>query len=46
MRELLVLRWVADGQGRLVFPPELAPAPAAGRRVEEEVRGAPTLEAA
>jgi hypothetical protein len=49
--EALLVRRVADGQGALVFPPELAPlaappaAPPAGRRVEEEVRDEPVLEA-
>jgi hypothetical protein len=48
--EALLVRRVADGQDALVFPPELAPptaptAPSAGRRVEEEVRGEPVLEA-
>ena len=42
--EALLVRRVADGQGALVFPPELAPPPA-GRRAEEEVRGEPVLEA-
>ena len=42
--EALLVRRVADGQDALVFPAELAPPPA-GRRVEEEVRGEPVLEA-
>jgi hypothetical protein len=44
--EALLVRRVADGQDALVFPAELAPPPAAGRRVAEEVRGEPVLEAA
>ena len=45
--ERLLVRRVADGQDALVFPAELAPPPpaAAGRRVAEEVRGEPVLEA-
>jgi hypothetical protein len=42
--EALLVRRVADGQDALVFPAELAPPPA-GRRVEEEARGEPVLEA-
>ena len=42
--EALLVRRVADGQGTLVFPAELAPPPPASRRMEE-VRGEPVLEA-
>ena len=44
--EALLVRRVADGQDALVFPAELAPPAPAGRRVAEEVRGEPVLEAA
>jgi hypothetical protein len=44
--EALRVRRVADGQDALVFPAELAPPPAASRRVAEEVRGEPVREAA
>ena len=43
--EALLVRRGADGQDALVFPAELAPPPPAGRRVAEEVRGEPALEA-